>query len=620
MNDEFPVESITLEDVMREYGVELKLIGTDPPSPESAPPAQPPAEEPEEAAPSQASGETPDKQRKWVGRKKPAQSVKPHFIPARVHSAERLVRDAEKNERSMALRLRISLIVTSVNVLLAIYDGIGLHWIRGFENAAALNVTSLLLFLTAAGAAYDVLRTGVRQLRGMECGMELLAVLLCILAIPETMVSIRALRLCLCALSSVVLLCVLWAAERRAQSMRISALTLMNAGVGAVSVGRAENAWRGRSAAVCGRDEREALEAMLDAEDPQRAMMRWFVPAAILASTLLAAIGAIIGKIQFFRIWTAMLLACAPIGGILAFVLPYSLTASRLNRMKAALGGWYGARVLRGCDAIFVDDEALFPGQSLKLSGVKVFGRFDSVQVINYCASVLQQIGSHVVDRLAAFDGALPPVQALRYYDEGGVGGEIGPDSVLVGTWNFMKQMGVHMEEGIRIRQALYVSVRGELAGLIALRYEAAPKVRTALEKLSAFGAPLPVLAGTDVLITPKMLRAKFRLPLRKLVWPPLRERVELASGSAEGAESGALLSRPSLEALVSVCSGARSLTLCTWVCLALGVLAALSGVGLLFFRAIGGAFETVSCAGMLLFMCAWALVSGIALLPVLKK
>ncbi len=541
-------------------------------------------------------------------------------LPVQVRSAERTVQEVERSENSLFLRLRICLIVTVVNVLLAVYNGIGLHWIRGFENVAALSVISLLLLAVAAGVAHDVLTAGLRQIRSADFGLQTIAVLLCILAIPETVFAIRVLRLNLCALSSMVILCLLWADDSKAQALRRSALTMTEAGLDAENVGRADGVWNGASAAVVIPDDRRAMESMLDAEDPQKKASFVAVPVAVVLTLLLSAVGAIVGKLNFFRLWTAMLVASAPLGAILSFALPFRLTANRLSRVRAVLGGFAGARLLQQCKAMFVDDSLLFPGQSLKLSGVKVFGDFDSVQVMQYGAAVLTRIGSHVVDRLAMFDDVLPPVQALRLYDEGGYGGEIGPDSVLVGTWRFMQKMGVHMEDGTRIRQALYVSVRGELAGLIALRYEAAPKVRDALERLAGPGALQPVLTGTDVLITRGMLRSKFRLNLHNLVNPPLRERLELSRVGENGAVPCALLGKPSLESFAGAVRGARTLTGCTRVCLILGALAVLSGVGALFYFAVTGGLETISCARMLLFQCAWALLSAIAMLPALKK
>ena len=668
MNDYLPGDSFSLEDIMREFGA-----GADVPAPEPKPEEPPVMQEPEAEAEPDMSwlDEPPEYDPPWPPRpieepvkrkksrprgerqkkpkqvqpdlyadeyfdldaeeedyslgargkrgKKPARTERLPELPRHVRSAEHIVRDTEQVRRSRGLRLRICLIVTVVNVLLAVYNGLDLHWIRGFENVAAMGVICLLLLVTALAASYDVLAAGFRQIGKADYGAEALAALLSVLAILETVFAIRALRLPLCAPVSLVLLCTLWSLDRYDQALSRSAQTAMLAGSEAMSLRRLDDAWNGASAAVCAPADPGVFEAMLEAENPQRAAAHWFVPASVLLTALLAAVGAIIGRVNFLRLWTLMLLACAPLGGILGFSLPFSLLAARLARAKAALNGWYGARVLQRCDAIFAADEALFPGQALRLSGVKVFGGFSSSQVMHIAASLLDAADCHIASRLSPAE-ALQPVQALRVYDEGGIGGELGTQSVLAGTWSFMKQMGVHMEEGTRIRQALYVSVRGELAGLIALRYEASPRVAEALERLSGAAAPATVLTGSDMLITRGLLKAKFRLPLKRLSCPPLRKRLALAELPADMAAPGAVLARSSLDSVTAAATGARALVGVTRAELLLGALSALCGIIAVLLLAITGKADLLDCAKALGFSCAWALISALALLPALKK
>ena len=101
---------------------------------------------------------------------------------------------------------------------------------------------------------------------------------------------------------------------------------------------------------------------------------------------------------------------------------------------------------------------------------------------------------------------------------------------------------------------------------------------------------------------------------------PGLRQRLELSRAGERGAVPCALLGKPSLESFAAAVNGARALSRCTRICLVLGALAALLGIGVLFYLAVTGALDAVSCAKMLLFMCVWGLLSAAALIPVLKK
>ena len=48
----------------------------------------------------------------------------------------------------------------------------------------------------------------------------------------------------------------------------------------------------------------------------------------------------------------------------------------------------------------------------------EVFGDFDSVQVMQYCAAVLEQIDSHVVDRLAMFMTNQVSIQDVLFFPQ----------------------------------------------------------------------------------------------------------------------------------------------------------------------------------------------------------
>ena len=181
--------------------------------------------------------------------------------------------------------------------------------------------------------------------------------------------------------------------------------------------------------------------------------------------------------------------------------------------------------------------------------------------------------------------------------------------------------MGVHRESGARVRQALYVAINGELAGLIALRYEASTSVYRALKSLSGYGAPTPVISGGDVLITPAMLRAKFRLPLERLACPPLRERLQCA-GITAGEEDlqGAVVAKGGLEPISAVCMGASALVTAVHTALVLSVLAGVVGMIVVFLLAVSNAMELVTCAKLFGFALIWGILFLIAALSVLKK
>ena len=159
----------------------------------------------------------------------------------------------------------------------------------------------------------------------------------------------------------------------------------------------------------------------------------------------------------------------------------FSALARRLASFGAALCGWHGARVLGGAHVI-LRDEDVFPANNITSSGMELYGTLPAGQVLSYALAALEA----AQDPLAALFDRLLQAQfgrrcradAYRCYDGGGIGAQIGQDVVLVGSLPFMRSMGVHMSDGARVRQAVYVSVNGELAGIFAVKYKPSASTR----------------------------------------------------------------------------------------------------------------------------------------------
>lgn len=656
-------EAFTLEDILQEFGSEADIQPPEPKQTEMTDeaagsdvnPPQDPAVEPEEAAqppakprrrksarrreaPTPAAseefyedefaaleGEEEDygfslKPPKKERRKKRTRTAQRPRAPKKARSLESIVQDVEKQEKKLDLRLRICLVVSVVNSLLAVYHGLELHWIRGFENVASMGIISLLLLLCAIGAAYDVILKGVRQLAGSRYRAEALLPILCVAGIAEAIQAVSAERLPFCAMISLTVLCALWARQRQAQAMRTAALLVKNA-ASLDGVRRIDKAWQEDAAAARGEADVDRIGVMLDADGPQAAVMRIYVPLALVVSLLLGVLSAILGHINFLWIWAALLLVAAPVSCFLCYALPNAMLAESLAKKKAALCGWQGAQILSRSEALFLRNADLFPAGCLKLSGVKVFGSYLSSQIMSYAAAILHTVGCDAAELLQMPGGVLPSVSNLRAFDEGGYSAELGTDTVLIGTLSFLNRMGVHRESGARVRQALYVAINGELAGLIALRYEASQGVQRALQSLSSSSAPTPVLSCTDVLITPAMLRTKFRMPLPRLVCPPLRERMRCAEITADENDlQGAVVAKAGLEPISAVCLGAKAFITAVHTALVLSVLAGAVGMIVLFLMATSDSMGFVTCAGLIGFALVWALGFLITALSVLKK
>lgn len=541
-------------------------------------------------------------------------------IPTESFAFDEKVKRIREKEHSFNHRFEICVVVTVVNLMLSIYNGLELHWIRGFENIAAMGVISLILLLCAAGVAYDVLLKGLRQAFNSKFGPELLATVLTVIAVPEAVFAVIAGRMPFCAMVSLNVLCALWAERREADTIETISYVLEHS-ENAVGVKQVNNAWNGKTAAARGSTNREYFESMFGMDNVHQKVMQIYVPLVVCITALLGGLGSILSRISFFWLWTALLLAATPISCFLAYIFPFSLLTELLSRKKAALCGWYGARVLNSCEILLLKDAELFPEGCLRLSGVKSFEQYDSNLLMRYSGAILQAVHCDIASLLIKEYDLLPQIFNLRSFDEEGYGAEIEKHTVLLGTFSFMRKMGVHMEQGAKVRQAIYLSIDGELAGIIALRYEADPLVRRTLQKLFTYDAPLPILVGSDVLVTPKLLRSKFRLPLEHLEFPPLRERMTFSELSAgEDDRQGAIIARPGLPGIGTVCMGARALVTAVYASTVLSILAGIIGIAIVFMLAVSGSLSIVSCSKMFVYALVWVALFSIAAYSVFKS
>ncbi|MFR5761158.1 MAG: hypothetical protein ACLUFI_05800 [Oscillospiraceae bacterium] len=81
-----------------------------------------------------------------------------------------------------------------------------------------------------------------------------------------------------------------------------------------------------------------------------------------------------------------------------------------------------------------------------------------------------------------------------------------------------------------RLKQAVYLSVNGELTAVFALNYAPAESVRAGLSAVLRAGSLVPVLATRDFMITPQFLKLRYKIPPEHIEFPIVEERARLSS------------------------------------------------------------------------------------------
>ena len=319
---------------------------------------------------------------------------------------------------------------------------------------------------------------------------------------------------------------------------------------------------------------------------------------------------------HFLWAWSAMLLASFPAGILIAYAKPFSALARRLYRAGAAIAGWQGARILSGEAGLIVEDADLFPPQNVTQGGMKLYGSRPAPMVIGYANAVVQTAGSGLVPLFEQMmhdqNGRRYTVDTFRRYEGGGLGATIRGDVVLMGSIAFMKLMRVRVPEGTRLKQAVYLSVNGELTAVFALNYAPAESVRAGLSAVLRAGSLVPVLATRDFMITPQFLKLRYKIPPEHIEFPIVEERARLSSQEIpRTGPQGALMARSSFASFAGSVVSARTLRGAAIIAMIVALAGSVLGTALMFFLTFLGSSFSASCWNLFLYTVLW-LIPGL--------
>lgn len=564
-------------------------------------PEQPPATEPPLR---QLPKETP-----------PRPAPTPHRPPAPkppqpLPSPEAQFRDAAQRQRGRPVRLGFCLFFALGALALGVCHSQG--YLEGLEHQALLTAGEMGLLLLCALLAYDVIRSGIHKLLHPGFNLHTLIALELGVSLTDGCFALASGRTTYCPLVCLLLAAALWGLllEDRATC---AAMDIARKSSGELALVREPNLFQKLPGVLPGTgSQEEFLKSNHLPAKPVR-LLEAYALAVFLLSAAVAGLTCRGSTAAYFQYWTAVLLGGTPLVGALAWSRPWCILSRRLQARGAALYGWTGACRLSGKLVVPVSDRDLFPGENLKMNGVKYFGGHTPDQVVAYGSAVISAAGSGLAkifeEQLEIRGARRYSVSKLRRYEVGGVGAEIGPDSVLVGSLRFMQSMGVEMPAGTRVSQAVYVAINGCLAGVFAVHYEVSRSVAGGLNSLLFCRGVLPVITAGDFIITEPFLRSKFRVNTAKLKIPPFPARSELAQKTAsEAARPCALLRQTQFSTLSLAVTGAHALrTAVRWGIL-FDLLGGVMGMAIMAVLADLSAGGMMSLVNLTLFLLLWSI------------
>ncbi len=348
--------------------------------------------------------------------------------------------------------------------------------------------------------------------------------------------------------------------------------------------------------------------------DFARRAWRVLAPVCIAAAVILSAVSTIgRGEPQRF-LWclSAMTAASAPFSLALPYFVPFAKVTRRLAAAGEAIAGWSAAEELGSVHDVVVTDSDIFPRGSVSLNGLKVFGNFQVDRVISYSASLISASGTGIArafeDLLRDQSGTMKKVSSFKFYENGGIGGEIDGCSVLAGTASFMARTGIRVPRDVSGKTMIFVAINLELAGIFAVNYAASGAVRRGFRALEHYGLT-PIFAVRDFNITPSMIESKFKLSTDTVDYPQISQRLALSDPDRMYfSKPSAVLNREGLGHYAESIAAARNLRRTTKLCLALSIICMVIAMLIMFYLTYIHAPATASPSNLLLYMFLWLL------------
>ena len=311
------------------------------------------------------------------------------------------------------------------------------------------------------------------------------------------------------------------------------------------------------------------------------------------------------------QILSTSLLVAVPASFFVTITRPMAILETRLHMVGTVICGWDGVKDLCGKAAFALNDLDLFPQGSTKFNGVKFYGDRNPDEVISYTTSVMVTAGGGLVPAfrqlLKSRNAPLYKVSGFQGYN-GGVGAEVRDESVLLGTLDFLQDMGVEIPEGTMVSQAVYASIDGQLCAVFAISYA----------KMRSASAGLVTLCGNrkitllkkpgDFMLTENFLRSKFGIKGGRIRFLNREESAQLNQFRPDPNEPVlALTTRDELISTAYAITGARALRQSARLGLGIHLIGGILGLVIMLILGYLGSVELLTPTNVLLYQLIWA-------------
>lgn len=471
------------------------------------------------------------------------------------------------------------------------------------------------MLVSALLGSYQLLE-GVADLLKGRFTLDTMLVFTFLACCADGVLCLRDMRVPCCAAFSLQVTMSLWGAYHR-RSTEMAMMDTMRKATNLTGIKPVED-YYDKSAGLL-RTEAEVEDFMDNYRKPSRPekVFCWYAFIALLISIGNAALAIMLhGSISFgIQVLSVSLLAAVPVTSFITLSRPMAILERRLHRLGAVLCGWNGVVGLSKRAVFPISHEDLFPVGSCKLNGVKFYGSRNPDQVVAYCTALVTADGGGLVPifeyLLNSRNGRHYDVENFRGY-EGGIGGEVCGEPVLMGTLNCLKEMGVEIPEGTSVSQAVYAAIDGEFCGVFAVTYAKAKSSVAGLRTMCSYRGLRPILVTEDFMLTENFIRSRFSVNTRHVCFPQRDARAELAAVEPETETPAlALITSKGLAPYAFAVTGARSLRTASWIGVVIQLLGGIVGLAMMIALSYLGEGDLLTPANILMYEMVW-LIPGL--------
>lgn len=452
---------------------------------------------------------------------------------------------------------------------------------------------------------------GVADLVRKRFSLNTLLVFTFLICCVDGILCLRQLRVPCCAAFSLQVTMSLWRTYQQRTAM-LGQLDTMRKATNLDSITLQENYHQDQSALLRSEGQVEDFMDTLYDSPKQEKVLSIYAMVALGVSVATGIVGAVLHGVSVgVQVAAVTTLAAMPASMFVIFSRPMAVLQKRLHSLGSVLCGWQSVEQLSKKLLFPLDHSDLFPTGNVKLNGVKFYGSRQPDEIIAYATAVVSANGGSLeplfTGLLDSRNGMHYTAENFRYYEDGGIGGEVNGESVLVGLLPFLKGMGVEVPEGMRISQAVCVAVDGEFCGLFAVAYETARANASGLATLCGYRKLQPVLISNDFMLTEEFIRGAFDVNIKRMLFPQPDVRLEMSQKEPEAdAKAVALVTGSGLAPFAYAVTGARSLKSAVVAGVAVHMAGGILGMVMMLVLAILGATQYLTPASMFLYELLW--------------